>query len=89
MNSVVWFLTLVCVIFIGGVFYYVIANSQPVEEYPPVQQKWYSIRSKWFLFLVGVALVATFATLIPFPVPPQQAEAYTENEKQIVEVSGH
>jgi cytochrome c oxidase subunit II len=90
MNSVVLFLTLVGVIFVGGVFYYVIANSQEVEEFPNVQQKWYSIRSKWFVFLVGLALVATFATLIPFPIPPQaNAYAGTENEKQVVEVSGY
>jgi cytochrome c oxidase subunit II len=91
MNSVVLFLTLVGVIFVGGVFYYVIANSQEVEEFPNVQQKWYSIRSKWFVFLVGLALVATFATLIPFPVPPQANNAYAgaENEKQVVEVSGY
>lgn len=88
MQSTVWFITLASVGLLAAVFYYVISNSKTPEDYPPVQQKWYSVRGKWFAFLVVVALVSLFATLVPFPIAPQ-AKTYSSDDYQVVDVSGH
>ncbi|ADE13607.1 cytochrome c oxidase subunit II [Nitrosococcus halophilus Nc 4] len=88
MQSTVWFITLACVALLAAVFYYVISNSKTPEEYPPIQKKWYSFRGKWFLFLAGLWVVVTFATLMPFPIAPQ-AQAYSGDGYQVVDVSGH
>ncbi|QBQ54166.1 cytochrome C oxidase subunit II [Nitrosococcus wardiae] len=88
MQTTVWFITLVGVALLAAVFYYVISNSQTPEDYSSVQQKWYRFRHKWFYFIAIFGIVVTLATLIPFPLPSQDA-AYAGEDYQVVDVSGH
>jgi cytochrome c oxidase subunit 2 len=88
MQSTVWYISLVGIALLAGVFYFVISNSKSREEYSAFQERWYSFRNKWFIFLAILGISVTAATLIPFPLP-SQAENYGSEGDQVVDVSGH
>ncbi|WP_415893062.1 hypothetical protein ACMXYN_00785 [Neptuniibacter sp. PT8_73] len=67
----VWILTLLCLAVLAPVFGYVISRSTEECDYAEVQRNWYSIRAKWFLFLVVFGVGVTATTLLPYPLPPQ------------------
>lgn len=89
MISTVYAVTLACMAFIAAVFLFVIVNSKEVEaDYPAVINKWYGVRSKWFLFLLTLGIVITFASTNPFPISDQKKE-YQEDGHQLVKVGAH
>ena len=72
----------------GGtaVFLYVIRRATRQADAARVQARSYAIRRWFFLALVVAGLIATGATLLPFPILPQRA---TSRAPQIVKVTGH
>lgn len=89
MISTVYAITLVGIGLVMAVFYFVIINSKKTEaDYQSITKKWYDVRSKWFIFLLILGTIVTFASLNPFPIPDQHKE-YSSNDYQIVAVNGH
>lgn len=88
MQLTAWYMTLISVVLLIGVFYFVISNSKIREEYSAFNERWYKVRNKWFTFLVILGIVVTLITLMPFPLPPQ-GENYAGEGDQVVDVTGH
>lgn len=88
MQTIAWYISLVGIVFLVGVFYFVISNSRTREEYSAFQERWYGFRSKWFTFLAVLGISLTLITLMPFPLP-SQAKTYSDEVYQYVDVSGH
>ncbi len=89
MVSTVYAITLVCMALIAAVFYFVIVNSKKAEtDYSSITKKWYGVRGKWFLFLITLGIIITFASLSPFPLPDQKKE-YAGNDYQTVTVGAY
>ncbi|BAW79684.1 cytochrome c oxidase subunit II [Candidatus Nitrosoglobus terrae] len=88
MQSAAWYITLISVISLIGVFYFVISNSKVKEEYSSFSKAWYGVRGKWFIFLIILWVTLLIITLKPFPLP-SQTENYSDKGDQIIDVSGH
>jgi cytochrome c oxidase subunit 2 len=88
MQLTAWYMTLIGVVLLIGVFYFVISNSKTREEYSAFNERWYRVRDKWFIFLAILGVLVTLVTLMPFPLP-SQAEDYSSEGDQVVDVSGH
>lgn len=88
MQSIAWYISLIGIALLAGVFYFVISNSKPQEEYSTFQERWYRFRHKWFIFLAIFGIAITLITIIPFPLT-SQATNYAAEDYQIVDVSGH
>ncbi len=73
MNALAGWITLVLLILLTIVFWFVIARSQTTEDYAEVQGKAGRLRSPWFWILVVFGVFITFATLRPFPITAQAA----------------
>lgn len=67
LQEVAWIISVVAMIFTGGVFFFVFLNSKKESEYEPIQRKWYKIRTVWFVVLVTLILIASAGTLRQLP----------------------
>ena len=68
-QETVWLITLALMACITGVFIYVAINSsKPVDDYEAVQQRAYSLRTKFFWGLVVAGVIIYFATtqILPY-----------------------
>ncbi len=89
MVSTVYAITLAGIGLIIAVFYFVIANSGKTEaDYSSIAEKWYGIRGKWFIFLLTLGIIITFASVNPFPLTDQKKE-YPDTDYQTVEVGAY
>ncbi|MGH8267568.1 MAG: cytochrome oxidase [Steroidobacteraceae bacterium] len=82
----VWLITLIGIALVALVFIYVISRSGGSADAKQVQTRAYAIRRWWFVALLVFGAGVTYASLLPFPLPNQQAELAGA---QIVDVVGH
>jgi len=70
-QTVVWYSTLILILFIAGVFLWVAIQSKKESDYEPVVKKWYKARSIYGILLVIIMLVVSIYTLreLPFNKP--------------------
>lgn len=66
--------TLAGIALVAAGFLYVIAHARQTGDAAQLQARAYAIRRWWFLFLVVLGVVVTWATLWPFPIADQRGE---------------
>jgi len=79
-------LTLAGIAFVAVSFLYVIVRSRETADAAQVQARAYAIRRTWFIVLVVLGVVVTWASLRAFPIADQHAEV---PGAQVVDAVGH
>ena len=85
MQWLVLLLTLVGIGLVAYAFYFVIRRSgERIDDYTIVVGSAYSLRKKWFAFLLIAGVVVSIASLTPFPI----ADASAKDEQVVNAVGG-
>lgn len=85
-QTIIWWITLAGLAVVSATFLYVIAQSRKTADAAGVQRSANSIRRWWFWALIVFGVVIAWVTLVPFPIPAQNAALKAD---QVINVVGH
>ncbi len=85
-QTTIWWITIAGLTVVSAAFLYVIARSGKVADAAEVQRGANLIRRWWFWALIVFGVVVAWVTLVPFPIPTQDAALKAD---QVIEVVGH
>ena len=87
MQQSAWVITLILMLGILAVFISVYINSKEELDYAPIQNRFYSIRNKFFWLLLAAFLILSFLTLQNLPYAAQHADV--SDDVQEIGVTGY
>ncbi|MCH1625859.1 cytochrome C oxidase subunit II [Fredinandcohnia quinoae] len=75
-QTLAWYVSLILMIFIVGVFLFVVLNTARRKDYEPIQKKWYRFRNIYFVALLIIMGTVSYFTLsdLPFERPVYGAD---------------
>ncbi|MCC6717038.1 MAG: cytochrome oxidase [Acetobacteraceae bacterium] len=85
-QATIWTVTLACIAAISLIFLYVVAKAGKEGDAALIGRTANRVRPWWFGALVVFIAVMTWATLVPFPIPAQNAALKAD---QVVDIVGH
>ncbi|MCB1709538.1 MAG: hypothetical protein KDI10_12510 [Halioglobus sp.] len=85
-QAAIWWITLAALAAVSAVFLYIIVRSGATTDATRIQLTAKKIRGWWFGALIVFGVGVAWATLVPFPIPAQNA---TLKADQVIDVVGH